>query len=97
LISAGQDDDDAEHLAAMLAIECVKLALPEMPLPWPEDLMGFRAENSAELHVFRRSLLRHAGELDTKLTNVPSEKIEAETEYFVHKEIVPLSMNCVQR
>jgi hypothetical protein len=89
LISDGQDNDKAKHLAAMLAIECVKLALPELPLLWPEDLMEFRAENSAELRVLRRSLLRYAGELDTKLTNVPPEKIEAETRFFVQNEIVP--------
>jgi hypothetical protein len=30
LIFVGQDNDKAKHLAAMLAIECVKLALPEL-------------------------------------------------------------------
>ena len=30
LVFAGQDNDRAKHLAAMLATECAKLALPEL-------------------------------------------------------------------
>jgi hypothetical protein len=89
LISNGPNNDKAKHLATMLAIECAKLALPELPLLWPEDLMEFRAENRAELRVFRRSLLRYAGELDAKLANVSPEEIEITTKFFVHTEIVP--------
>jgi hypothetical protein len=89
LISDGQEGDKAKHLAAMLAIECAKLALPELPLLWPEDLMEFRVENRAELRVFRRSLLRYAGELDAKLGDVRPEEIEATTKFFVRTEIAP--------
>jgi hypothetical protein len=56
----GAEGDGAKHLSAMLAIECVKLALPELPLLWPDDLMEFREDNRDALHVFRRSLLRYA-------------------------------------
>ena len=60
LIFVGQDNDKAKHLAAMLAIECVKARAAGIVLR-PEDLMEFRVENSAELRVFRRSLPRYAG------------------------------------
>src|SRR5262249_16108872 len=39
--------DDAKVLAAIIAIECTKLALPEFPILRPVDLMEFRAENTA--------------------------------------------------
>jgi hypothetical protein len=89
LISDGQEGDKAKHLSAMLAIECAKLALPELPLLRPEDLMEFRAENSAALHVFRRSLLSYAGELDEKLKDVLPDEIEVATRFFVQTKIAP--------
>jgi hypothetical protein len=89
IFSDGQENDRAKHLATMLAIECAKLALPELPLLWPEDLMEFREQNRPELRVFRRSLLRYAGELNAKLTTVPPEEIEVATKFLVLTEIVP--------
>ena len=48
--------DDARILAAIIAIECTKLALPQLPLLRPEDLMEFRSENQETLRAFRRSM-----------------------------------------
>lgn len=81
--------DRAKHLSTMLAIECVKLALPDLPLLWPDDLMEFRAANHDALRVFRRSLLRYAGSLNGKLANAPHQEIEAMTKFFVATEIAP--------
>jgi hypothetical protein len=49
--------------------------------------MEFRVENSAELRVFRRSLPRYAGELDSKLTNA-SGGSRGENEILMHPKIV---------
>jgi hypothetical protein len=81
--------DKAKQLSAMLAIECVRLALPELPLLRPEDLMEFRADNIAALRGFRRSMLRYAGELNGKVAGVPPSEIQAATKFFVDTEIVP--------
>ena len=81
--------DKAKQLSAMLAIECVRLALPELPLLRPEDLMEFRADNNAALRGFRRSMLRYAGDLNGKVANVPPAEIQAATKFFVDTEIVP--------
>ena len=89
LISDGADGDKAKQLSAMLAIECVRLALPELPLLRPEDLMEFRADNNAALRGFRRSMLRYAGDLNGKVANVPPAEIQAATKFFVDTEIVP--------
>ena len=85
----GLEGDKAKHLSAMLAIECVKLALPDLPLLWPDDLMEFREDNRESLGVFRRALLRYAGDLSVKLAHVSSKEAEATTKFFVETEIVP--------
>jgi hypothetical protein len=85
----GAEGDKARHLSAMLAIECVKLALPELPLLWPEDLMEFREDNRDALRIFRRSLLRYAGDLNGKLAQVAPAEIELATKFFVDTEIAP--------
>lgn len=82
LTSDGADGNKAKQLSAMLAIECVRLALPELPLLWPEDLMEFRADNSAALRSFRRSMLRYAGDLNGKIANVPPAEIQAATKFL---------------
>ncbi len=89
MISDGADGDRAKQLSAMLAIECVKLALPELPLLRPEDLMEFRADTSDSLRAFRRSMLRYAGDLNGKLASVALQDIAAATKFFVDTEIVP--------
>jgi hypothetical protein len=89
MTSDGANGNKAKQLSAMLAIECVRLALPELPLLWPEDLMEFRADNSAALRSFRRSMLRYAGDLNGKIANVPPAEIQAATKFFVDTEIVP--------
>jgi hypothetical protein len=89
LTSDGLDGDKAKQFSAMLAIECVRLALPELPLLRPDDLMEFRAENKDSLRGFRRSMLRYAGDLSGMLSNVPPAHIQAATKFFVDTEIVP--------
>ena len=86
---AGAEGDAAKHLSAILAIECIKLALPELPVLRPDDLMEFREDNRDSLRVFRRSLLRYAGDLSVKLARIAPKDIEAATKFFVDTEIVP--------
>jgi hypothetical protein len=90
LIGDGKEGDKAKYLSSLIAIECAKLALPELPLLRPEDLMEFRVENGTALRNFRRSLLRYAGMLDSKLGEVRHpEDIEEATRFFVQTEIAP--------
>jgi hypothetical protein len=82
--------DDAKTLAAIIAIECTKLVLPELPILRPEDLMEFRAENTATLRAFRRSMLRYADDLNKRLSGIKQEELEKHTKFFIHTEIVPV-------
>jgi hypothetical protein len=82
--------DDAKVLAAMIAVECTKLALPELPILRPEDLMEFRAENTKTLRAFRRSMLRYADDLNKRLSGIKPEELEKHTEFFIKTEIVPV-------
>jgi hypothetical protein len=82
--------DDAKTLAAIIAIECTKLVLPELPMLHPEDLMEFRAENTATLRAFRRSMLRYADDLNKRLSGIKPEELEKHTKFFLDTEIVPV-------
>ena len=79
----------AQLLSAMLAIECVKLALPTLPLLRPEDLMEFRADNTVPLRAFRRGMLKYAADLNREVGKHAVEDLEAATKFFVDTEIVP--------
>jgi hypothetical protein len=81
--------NDAKSLSAILAVECAKLALPEMPILLPEELMEFRAENVDALRKFRRSMLQHASALNTKIKDLSPDDFENATRFFVQTEIVP--------
>ncbi|TWA99691.1 hypothetical protein [Bradyrhizobium stylosanthis] len=82
--------DDAKALATIIAIECTKLALPQLPMLRPEDLMEFRAENADALRAFRRSMLRYAADLNKKLSSLKAEELESKTTFFIQTEIVPV-------
>jgi hypothetical protein len=80
---------DADVLSAILAMECIKVALPALPVLTPEDLMEFRADNRESLRAFRRSMLRYAGDLRGKIRDGTPEEINDEARFFVRTEIVP--------
>ena len=82
--------DDAKILAAIIAIECTKLVLPELPMLRPEDVMEFRAENTTTLRAFRRSMLRYADDLNKRLSGIKPEELEKHTKFFIDTEIVPV-------
>ena len=82
--------DDAKTLAAIIAIECTRLVLPELPMLRPEDLMEFRAENTTTLRAFRRSMLRYAADLNKRISGIKAEEFERHTKFFIDTEIVPV-------
>jgi hypothetical protein len=81
--------DDAKLLAAIIAVECTKLALPATPLLRPEDLMEFRDANKELLRAFRRSMLRYAADLSGKISGLSRGDYEAKTKFFIETEIAP--------
>lgn len=56
-------------LTSILAIECVKLVLPRVPILLPSDLAELRAETASLVKPFRLELLRLAVELNTMLAS----------------------------
>jgi hypothetical protein len=81
--------DDAKLLAGILAVECTRLVLPPTPLLRPEDIMEFRDANALLLRGFRRSMLRYAADLNSKIKGLTAEEFEAKTKFFVETQIVP--------
>jgi hypothetical protein len=89
-VDSGTPHDDAKALSTILAIECAKIALPEMPVLHPEELMEFRAENAEALRGFRRSMLQYAAELNGKIKDLSPDEFGRKTQFFVQTEIVPV-------
>jgi hypothetical protein len=81
--------DDAKLLAGILAVECTRIALPPTPLLRPGDIMEFREANAHLLRGFRRSMLRYAADLNSKIKGLTMEELEAKTRFFVETQIVP--------
>ncbi len=82
--------DDAKALAAILTIECTKLVLPTMPVLDPHDLMYFRSENKKSLRIFRRSMLKYAADLNSKIDGMDLKDFERKTTFFIQTEIAPV-------
>jgi hypothetical protein len=82
--------DNAKILATIIAIECTKLVLPQLPILRPEDLMEFRADNIETLRMFRRSMLHYAADLNKRVEGIKPEELEHKTKFFVQTEIVPV-------
>jgi len=85
----GQGVADAKSLSAFIALEAMRLVLPEIPLLRPEDLMEFREENAKHLRAFRRAMLRYAGAWRGHLATVAPDDIAQETKFLVETEIAP--------
>lgn len=85
----GSVADDAKALAAFLAMQCMNVALPDLPLLSPDDLMEFRSENKDLLRGFRRAMLRYAGEWRGELKGLSPELIVKESRFLIETQIVP--------
>jgi hypothetical protein len=81
--------DDAKLLAGILAVECTRIALPPTPLLRPEDIVEFREANPHLLRGFRRSMLRYAADLNSKIKDVSPEEFETKTKFFIETQIIP--------
>jgi hypothetical protein len=82
-------EDDAKLLAGILAVECTRVALPPTPLLRPEDIVEFRETNASLLRGFRRSMLRYAADLNSKIKDITLEEFEAKTKFFIETQIIP--------
>ncbi len=81
--------DNAAALSSLLAIECVRTALPQIPLLQPKELMEFRAENGAHLRTFRNAMLRYSRELNAEIKGLDRQELQRKTTFFVQTEIAP--------
>jgi hypothetical protein len=81
---------DANALAGLLSMLCMRLLLPELPVLLPTDLMEFREESNIELRAFRRSMVSYAGGLNRALKQqANATEIERDAKFFVETEIAP--------
>jgi hypothetical protein len=89
MLQAADVPQDADGIAALLAIHSVLTTLPDLPMLTPEALAEFRVENQAELRAFRATMLRYAGKIGKDIKGVTPEDLQQELNFFIKTEIVP--------
>jgi len=89
MLQADDAPQDADGIAALLAIHSVLATLPDLPLLTPERLAAFRAENQSELRAFRATMLRYAGKVRKDIKGATPQDLEQELSFFIKTEIVP--------
>ena len=81
---------DASTLASVLAVECINLILPQVPLLDITELLDFRDRMAPYTKPFRMSLIKIAGLLNQELDGVSDFKELSEAAQFIIKtEIQP--------
>jgi hypothetical protein len=80
---------ETKLLATLVAMEAVKLVLPDIAVLTPDELMEFRAENARWLRAFRISLLRYADTLNNELKGRPVDEVAKVTQHLVKTQIAP--------
>jgi len=82
--------DNAQSLAALIAVESVGLVLPDLPAFTTQELVDFTIENAKELRNFRASMLRYAKLLNAQISEDTSiEDLNRKTKFFIETEIRP--------
>lgn len=85
---------DAVHntklLATIMAMECIKIALPNVRPLTPREIVELRAELSKDLTLFRRSLLGLAAELNRQISqNASYEDIMRAAKFIAETQVEP--------
>jgi hypothetical protein len=82
--------DNAKALATMLALECMAVVIPDLPVLSTQELADFRVDNARELKNFRASMLRYAKALNAQIADDASlEELNRKTKFFIETEINP--------
>lgn len=85
---------DAVHntklLATIMAMECIKVALPNVRPLTPREIVELRAELSKDLKLFRQSLLGLAAELNRQISqNASYEDIMRAAKFIAETQVEP--------
>jgi hypothetical protein len=81
--------DDAQALAALLALRCATLIMPRIPVLQPHELMEFRAEHKSNMAAFRREMFKLAAQLNEDIKSATPEEVEKKAEFFIKTTIIP--------
>jgi hypothetical protein len=89
--STGNAKNNTKALAAIMAVECVRLVLPSVPpVLHPRDIGEMRSELRAHLRPFRLALLRLAGELNGLITADASPRdVQAAARVLAETKVYP--------
>lgn len=75
-------------LASVLALKCIELALPNVPVLTPASMVAARNELAPQLRAFRASVARLAGMLNAMLgSDADAAEIQKKAEFLVRTEV----------
>jgi hypothetical protein len=81
---------NAKILSTILAVESVKLVLPELKVMMPKDIAEFREETKDYIKPFRLSMLKLSKELNAAINSDMSiEEIQKEAKFIVDTTVYP--------
>ncbi|WP_206460544.1 hypothetical protein [Anaerovorax sp. IOR16] len=81
---------NAKILSTILAIESVKLLLPELKAMMPKDIAEFREETKQYIKPFRLSMLKLSKELNAAInSDMEIEDIQREAKFIVDTTVYP--------
>jgi hypothetical protein len=81
---------NAKMLAAVMAMQCASLVLPEMGQLQPHQLLEARAELAGHVHPFRLALLKMAGKLSAAIeSDASSQDIANAAKFLVQTDVYP--------
>lgn len=82
--------NNAKLLSTILAIECIKMALPKLKPVSPEEIMEFRQQTMEYVKPFRLALLRLSKELNAAIqSDATIEKVQKEASFLVETTVYP--------
>jgi hypothetical protein len=82
--------NNARILSIIMAIECVKLTLPRVPVLMPAQLAEFREQVRPHVRPFRRGMLEAAKELNAAIESGASdEDVQIAAEFIAKTHVVP--------
>jgi hypothetical protein len=75
----------------MLAVECIKMALPQVPVLGITELLDFREEMTPHVRDFRLALLNAAKSLNAQIVaGIDADELGEAVRFVVETEIAPL-------
>lgn len=89
-LSGASPKDNAKLLAAILTVESIRVAMPEIPVLTPEELAEFRSEVRVHVKPFRNAILGLAKQINSGIkADAKIADVQASARFLVETTVAP--------